>query len=525
MKKHLLLILACLLATVTYAQQLRVPKLTPLKAPTKADLVTEQPAGELRVYKRTGGATMASLFFENDRRQDGMVAQVVYAADGKTVWFKNIISHAATGTWVKGTIEGDEIHVPYGQLVYWFDNPVDEDNKPIQAYGMQLAEVTVNGAITNYTSDNKGYATFAIQGDSLVLQGTSADIGENQFKGLGLTYTNQFDGEWSYYLDFETVYEQVDANGVTPPADLKVEQYAMTNGIYGHFVKVGFDGQDVYMQGISESYLPDSWMKGTFVSDTKVYFPLQVAGFYSTYLLYYCGTDLEFVNPNYGGTYRYRWNAEETGITFDYDPETRSFTTDRGLVCNNSLDSLDRYERFAKPILRPWVEKAAKPADPAILECNDRFFDAYGITTVSVSIPCQDEDGNYLNPQKLFYRIYLDDDEDFLFYQDEYVNLPIDGVDEMPYLYSNGRSIFPNSYGFYLYQGGFERIGIQSVYYGGDDRQETDIFYTVPVSVGVESVQSSQSTVQSEVYDLSGRRVAKPTKGLYIQNGKKYLIK
>lgn len=518
MKKHLLLILACLLASVTCAQQLRVPRLTPLKTPTKADLVTEQPAGELRVYKRTGGATMASLFFENDRRQDGMVAQVVFAEDGKTVWFKNIISHAATGTWVKGSIEGNEIHVPYGQLVYWFD---DGD------YGMLLAEMKINGSITNYTYSTTGDAVFTIDGDRLVLEGTSGDLDENRFVGLGLIYTSVEEGQeiWSYYLDYETVYERVNADGVTPPADLQVEQYAMTNGIYGHLVKVGIDGQDVYMQGISESYLPDSWMKGTFVSDTKVYFPLQVAGFYSTYLLYYCGTDLEFVNPNYGGTYRYCWNAEDTGIIFDYDPETRSFTTDRGLVCNNSLDSLDRYERFAKPTLRPWAEKAAKPADPAILECNDRFFDAYGITMVAVSIPCQDVQGNYLNPQKLFYRIYLDDDEEFLFYQDEYVNLPIDGVDEMPYLYTNGRSIFPNSYGFYLYQGGFERIGIQSVYYGGDDRQETDIFYTVPVSVGVEPVHSSQSTVQSEVYDLSGRRVSKPTKGLYIQNGKKYLIK
>ena len=525
MKKLLLLFMVCLMAATSFAQQLRVPKITPLKAPTKADLVTAQPAGELRVYKRSGGATMASLFFENDRRQDGMVAQVVFAEDGETVWFKNIISHAATGTWVKGTIVGDEIHVPYGQLVYWFDDPTDQSGNPEAPYGMQLAGVTVNGSITNYTSTTDGYATFAIEGDNLTLVGTYGDIAENQFKGLGLTYTNNYNGEWSYYLDFETVLERVNADGVTPPASLQTEQYALTNGIYGHFVQVGIDGQDVYIQGISESYVPNSWMKGTFVSDTQVYFPLQVAGFYSNYLLYYCGTDLEFQNPYYGGSYRHHWNAEETGITFDYDPATRSFTAERGLAVNNSLDSLDRYERFAKPSIRPWAEKAAKPADPAITLCDDRYFDSYGITTVSVSIPCQDEEGNYLNPKKLFYRIYLDDDEPFIFYPDEYVNLPFDEVEEMAYIYTNGRSIFPNSYGFHLYQGGFERIGIQSIYYGGDDRIATDIFYTVPLSVGIEDIENGQRTMDNAVYDLSGRRVQEPKHGLYIMNGKKFIVK
>jgi len=32
-------------------------------------------------------------------------------------------------------------------------------------------------------------------------------------------------------------------------------------------------------------------------------------------------------------------------------------------------------------------------------------------------------------------------------------------------------------------------------------------------------------TMRSEVFDLSGRRVVKPTKGLYIVNGKKIMVK
>ena len=42
---------------------------------------------------------------------------------------------------------------------------------------------------------------------------------------------------------------------------------------------------------------------------------------------------------------------------------------------------------------------------------------------------------------------------------------------------------------------------------------------------GIEEVQSSKFKVQSELYDLSGRRVTEPARGLYIRDGKKFLKK
>ena len=42
---------------------------------------------------------------------------------------------------------------------------------------------------------------------------------------------------------------------------------------------------------------------------------------------------------------------------------------------------------------------------------------------------------------------------------------------------------------------------------------------------GVKDVRSNMEDVKGEIYDLLGRRVAQPTKGLYIVNGKKVLVK
>ena len=44
-------------------------------------------------------------------------------------------------------------------------------------------------------------------------------------------------------------------------------------------------------------------------------------------------------------------------------------------------------------------------------------------------------------------------------------------------------------------------------------------------TTGIDEVRSNTEEVRSDYHDLQGRRVAQPTKGLYIVNGKKVIIK
>ena len=45
-------------------------------------------------------------------------------------------------------------------------------------------------------------------------------------------------------------------------------------------------------------------------------------------------------------------------------------------------------------------------------------------------------------------------------------------------------------------------------------------------ATGIESIAKSQElTANGQYYNLAGQRVAQPTKGLYIVNGKKYIVK
>jgi len=530
MKKLLLLTLSLVLGASAFAQPMR--KIGPMKA-DRSDIILTQPEGELRTYIRTGGCVdVVSSLFVHDLRQDGTFARVVFSDDGKTAYFQNIISRAATGAWVKGNIKGDSIEVPYGQLVYWFDNPVNQETgKPEAPYGLQLAGVTMKGAHTEYTATTKGSALFLIRGDSLVLANTSADLNEKNITGLGLTYTNQYDGEWSYYMDYETVYRQVDDVPVTPPEGVVTERYSLTHGIYGHFVDVAFARGNVYIKGVSDDYVPNAWIRGTLDEETnKIYFPRQVAGSYQVYMFYFIGADMEKVDDYYGGQYTYTFNPDSTGIVFDYDPQTRSFWTERGLVVNNAKDSLDRFERYPKATFRPYTEKAGTPSAPRILQIDDQFW-AHGYKTsmMAMEVPVCDEEGNFMDPSKLAYRLYVDDDEPYNIYKDEYPNIPVDEIEEIPYYFTDNRYLYPKGNFMYIFQNGFERMGIQSIYYGGGERHETGIYYTVPNSLqddGVEEIVNSKSS-NGKLFDLSGRQMqhANLTKGLYIKNGKKYLIK
>ena len=53
---------------------------------------------------------------------------------------------------------------------------------------------------------------------------------------------------------------------------------------------------------------------------------------------------------------------------------------------------------------------------------------------------------------------------------------------------------------------------------------EKNITVNNPIT-GISSVQGTQDAMQSELYDLSGRRMVNAQKGIYIQNGKEVVIK
>ena len=80
--------------------------------------------------------------------------------------------------------------------------------------------------------------------------------------------------------------------------------------------------------------------------------------------------------------------------------------------------------------------------------------------------------------------------------------------------------------GFYkLSSGG--TIGANKAYltYSGGGSSAPSFFGFDGNTTGIDATLVNSEKVNSVVYDLQGRKVAQPTKGLYIVNGKKVVIK
>jgi len=81
------------------------------------------------------------------------------------------------------------------------------------------------------------------------------------------------------------------------------------------------------------------------------------------------------------------------------------------------------------------------------------------------------------------------------------------------------------NYGFYYVDKG-ATLGIGKSYLhvdGGSSARLTIVFEDETTDIG--DVRSKMADVRGDYYDLQGRKVAQPTKGLYIVNGKKVIIK
>lgn len=104
------------------------------QAQSKPKVITEQPAGAVKVYKRVSGKMFClqngkfSIFDLAQLAKDGQPAgdlKVVTGADGKTVYLKYVLSFASyikndqAGGWVKGTKTGNKITIPAGQYILY----------------------------------------------------------------------------------------------------------------------------------------------------------------------------------------------------------------------------------------------------------------------------------------------------------------------------------------------------------------------------------------------------------------------
>ena len=428
------------------------------KAPARVEVITDRPEGEMKTYQRSGGAMYNYWGYLFTTYQDGAAMQMVFAQDGKTVYLQDPISQAVAGSWVRAELsdDGKTLTMPLNQFIIFY---------PDYGYGLMTAWVDVttdeNGNVSAVPNLDITEATFTIGEDGTIsLNGSSGDVENFQCSGLGLIYDD--DLSWAAYADWESVYTPFDATPVALPDGAELEDFSMSyvdnNGnAGGKMVKVAMMDNDVYVQGMS-SAVPQGVMKGTVAGDQVTFACDQYLGVGNSLFLTMMGINAD--------------NEPLENLVFDYNAETRTMTASDVLAITAGVNV---QEYYGEPVIAPYFDHAATPANPEVVDFVDGG-ELGGYNYGSFNVPTVDTEGNFINPDDLYYRIYFDDDELFTFGPDEYPELT-DFMSDVPYNFTDGYDFGVGGATIYFYETGFQRVGIQSVFRGGGEEHVSDIVY------------------------------------------------
>ena len=253
---------------------------------TSLRVITDQPEGELKSYNRAGNAV-----YQNDNglyagEQSGSM-DIVYA-DGGKVYMKNILYNCGGyfgDSWVEGTIEGNEIHVPLGQSIHWSDYYQAD---VILAMGTTVVE----GTSIYFTVDDRATeAIYVIDGETISLQGTYAQPSGSDYPayeayGLGCYWTD--DDAFGGFNEWNTVLTELEPivppNVITTQPEGELHTYwRSSHCIYYSWYGIGKTPIDTIMDVVygenSRVYIHNplwwwdrnnSWVEGTYNPTTGI---------------------------------------------------------------------------------------------------------------------------------------------------------------------------------------------------------------------------------------------------------------
>ena len=316
-------------------------------------VIERQPEGELQLYMRTGGVVNEVEVGEGPEgenpyiiiyeQQDGALS-LVFAPENK-VSIQHPVSGSYSDGWVDGTLreDGKTITVPMGQYIAYARS---------LEMAVQVAMFTYDDSLGSYVYDDSiEELTYTINDDGTVTQN-----GTDQYHILG-TMNRAFgdvfqylDYEWLQSGDYETTYIPAHEQPITPPAGLQTRNYYLTTAVndgmdwdpYSSVVTMGFDGDDVWLKGISE-YLPEAWIKGVREGNKITFANPQLLGSYEQ-LIYFKSAHF---NPLTGEV-----TQKDMVLTINED-ETFS-TIDYVFICANkdNLEYINFYQGLTLSIYR-----------------------------------------------------------------------------------------------------------------------------------------------------------------------------
>ncbi|MBD5358523.1 MAG: hypothetical protein HDR88_16310 [Bacteroides sp.] len=502
-----------------------------LSPPTDNEqIIEEQPQGDLTLYSRTCRAFREYYGIIEQVVEEGSIVKVVEQEDG-TVWLHNTISMFYAPGWIKAEKTDDKLIINGPQLIY---EEFDYDTGKLYKYFATAVEIVdfeneAGELMRSYRPTEDGVFTFDIKDNVLKESGDGSLI-------FGIVGYSESSGYYfTGYGDNYVVLSVPQENMVVVPDSAEIHDnwamYYFDQEGYevGKFVNLAIDGNDYYIQGIYPN-IPDVWIKGKLEGNTVTFPNFQ-----------YLGPDMEWRYFAYlagGQLDEDEWGNIEAVI--DTDGFVMTLEDDGSLYADTNLlfvtspdtnqENANFIGYFEGVIIKPQDSSTfTNPANPEEIYLGGLD----GFPAIEFNLPTFDTNDNLLNTDNLYFSVFVNS-QIFTFTPDAYFDLSYLGIDEatteLPFEIGNGYDFFQAGSWHTVYINGIPEdaiynIGAQSIYYPeGKDVNPNNVLKSDIIMVGspddpssVEEIGSSKEVKEVVFFDMQGRRVLNPEKGMYVK--------
>lgn len=489
--------------------------------PDVSQIISEQPAGTLykNMYRKCSG-----LDDGYEKTYDGCADDVVVSEDGKKLYIKSPFPALATG-WIVGDMdESGNVSFKFPQVVYHQDANEMTGATELTGYAYKVILDNVNYKV----NIDQTTQTVNFKWENGTLKQVNAD------DVIAMTNAG---GQFAGYASYANEYSVLTDTPVKPDAESTASTYLMTYTDYAtrqeatKNVKLIIEGDEVYLGRFYNDY----WIKGT-LSGNKVIFPTGQ----------YLGTETAKY-PIHEYMMGFEISADNTqafeldNLEFTYDEQAGTLTNDKVLGVNVGKGDAGLMAIFMNPTLTKTNYVAAAPAKPEILSAMKYNENGEGTSAVVYSLSNASADGGTLDPECIYYNIYLDGKlqtfkpADYMYLSADMTDIPY-GYYDVNYEQSGSGAtgydfqLLSNMQCVYFYKA-FNVVGVKAIYVDGSNRLESEMA-EYDVTSGISNAVADGVSAEKSVtyYDLSGRKVSAPAKGIYMktvemENGQRKTIK
>lgn len=477
-------------------------------AATVPELITN-PQGVKKNYLESGNGWYLFLgMFPADDPFNDAVTNIVYGDDNK-VYIYDIVPRFHTEAYVEGVLENNQIKVTFpqavkvekrdGEIYDYYADRLDRELVGEDAFGTKEY---------NYWPSETREVIYNINEDGTIEMEKS--------KGEWAVGITNRDGLWQGVCDWNCVYTPNAYELVTAPEGLETEEMQFIANYTGHNVNVGFDGDDVYLQGVC-ALSPEIWIVGKRDGNKVTFENAQYLGDIPGFnMMGFFFGGYAYPDEKYVWAYDFAPN-----LVMEYDEATKTFSTDQTIIINSNDTNLKYMMVYRTPLIHPGVENPSpEPQNPAPISFSP--FEASGnCIGFKFYLPNLSVDNYLLNKDELFWSLYIDD-ELYTFEPYLFEGLRQD-MTEIPYNFDLTDDIENKGdipmHTIYIPIEDFTKVGYVNIHYvpGEADPYYSDIVEFLNPDKSAVELLPLDSESPERYFDLNGLPVDKPVKGhIYI---------